>query len=64
MDVTDGLNNPNSLLSKALKERLIKLYIETREEKLRLESELWKLENPDIEDLPEDNDFEEEEELL
>ena len=51
-------------LSELSKERLIKLYIETREEKLRLESELWKLENPDLEDLPEDDDFEEEEELL
>ena len=50
-------------LMRRSKERLIKLYIETREEKFRLQDELWKLESSDLEDLVEDDDFEEEEEF-
>lgn len=46
------------------KEKLIKMYLDMRAEKFRLQSELWKLESSDLEDLPEDDDFEEEEELL
>jgi hypothetical protein len=45
------------------KEKLIKMYSDMRAEKFRLQDELWKLESSDLEDLVEDDDFEEEEEF-